>query len=232
MQPSFIPWPGWFSLVLDSDVFVLLDDVQFSKQSWQQRNYLLSPSAEPILISVPVETKGQNFQLINEVNIAKSFNREKLIRQIKQNYSKSYMSKEVMPIILNILEKTKNEKKLVNLNCEFIFSILSYLGIEKEILKSSQINVRGARGEYVANICRYLNSDNYLSPLGAIDYLKIDMSFFKNININIQNYNMPTYPRYKKTSCFSTSLIDMLFNCDKEKVLEFINVGNKGYKNV
>ena len=142
---SFIPWPGWFSLVLDSDVFVLLDDVQFSKQSWQQRNYLLSPSAEPILISVPVETKGQNFQLINEVNIAKSFNREKLIRQIKQNYSKSYMSKEVMPIILNILEKTKNEKKLVNLNCEFIFSILSYLGIEKEILKSSDINVRGAR---------------------------------------------------------------------------------------
>ena len=43
---------------------------------------------------------------------------------------------------------------------------------------------------------------------------------------------MPTYSRYKKTLCFSTSLIDMLFNCDKEKVLEFINVGNKGYKNV
>ena len=71
MQPTFIPWPGYFGLINFVDEFMFLDNVQFDKRSWQQRNFIIFNNKKNLL-TVPVLTKNKFNQNINEVVIEKS----------------------------------------------------------------------------------------------------------------------------------------------------------------
>ena len=79
-QPTFLPWAGYFSLIDYVDHFIFLDDVQFEKRSWQQRNYI-SLDKKKFLLTVPVISKGKRFQNINEVLILKE-NLDKILKTI------------------------------------------------------------------------------------------------------------------------------------------------------
>ena len=68
MQPTYLPWCGYFGLMNLVDIFVIYDDVQFDKRSWQQRNKIKTPAGSQWL-TVPVASKGQQFQKINDVKI-------------------------------------------------------------------------------------------------------------------------------------------------------------------
>ena len=68
MQPTFMPWTGYFHMIKNSDLFIFLDDVQFNKRSWQQRNKFLQLQKE-IYLTVPVNSKGKFNQKINNVKI-------------------------------------------------------------------------------------------------------------------------------------------------------------------
>ena len=229
MQPSFIPWPGWFSLLIDSDYFIILDDVQFSKQSWHQRNYLKNPKGELNLLTLPVQTKNKNKPLINEVQLANTFHTEKILRTISQNYSKSPYYKKVFKVIEENLKKNHNNL-ILNINLNIIYAIIDYLKIEnKKILLSSEIHNSGKRGEYVANICNEIGANHYLSPYGSYDYLKEDINYFSGISIFLQQYTMPLYDRYKIASNFPCSIIDLLFNQPKSNLIKIIQSSSNDY---
>ena len=68
MQPTYLPWLGYFAMIDQVDVFIIFDSVQFSKRSWQQRNQIKTASG-PMWLTVPVASKGKRGQLINEVEI-------------------------------------------------------------------------------------------------------------------------------------------------------------------
>ena len=72
LQPSFIPWIGYFSIIKKSDFVVFLDHVQFVKRSWMQRNKIKSNNEE-LMISVPVETKGKRYQALKDVKVNLNF---------------------------------------------------------------------------------------------------------------------------------------------------------------
>ncbi len=229
MQPSFIPWPGWFSLLIDSDYFIILDDVQFSKQSWHQRNYIKNPKGELHLLSLPVQTKNKNKPLIKEVYLANSFNSDKILRTISQNYLKS----PFYSIVFKILEenlKYNHKNLLANLNINIINAIIEYLKIEnKTILLSSEINTSGIRGEYVANLCNEIGAKHYLSPYGSYEYLKEDIRYFSGISILLQQYKMPIYERHKTASFLPCSIIDLLFNQPKSSLIKTIQSSSNPY---
>ena len=89
MQPTYLPWLGYFDLIHRSDIFVFLDSVQFDKRSWQQRNRIKSPNGE-LMLTVPVLTKGRFDQQIYDVGIDISQNFEKKhFNSIRSNYTKS-----------------------------------------------------------------------------------------------------------------------------------------------
>ena len=94
MQPTYLPWSGYFGLMHYVDIFVLLDSVQFERRSWQQRNKIKTDLGEKLL-TIPVIKKGKRDQLINEVLIDKNneFNNQH-INLIKQHYSKAPFFKE------------------------------------------------------------------------------------------------------------------------------------------
>ena len=89
MQPTYLPWHGYFALMSVVDIFVLLDDVQFNKRSWQQRNRIKTQNGTSYL-TVPVFTKDKRDQLISEVLINRDIDFvNKHLKSIQHNYSKA-----------------------------------------------------------------------------------------------------------------------------------------------
>src|SRR3989338_4487567 len=99
MQPTYLPWLGYFELIDSCDLFIFLDDVQFVRKSWQQRNKIKTPAGE-LLLTVPVLTKGKLEQQIKDVGINNDLPwRTKHLGSIKNNYQRAPFYKKYIGFI-------------------------------------------------------------------------------------------------------------------------------------
>lgn len=210
-QPTFLPWLGWFDLVNQSDLIVLLDTVQFSKQSWQQRNRLRTRSGLDF-ITVPVKTSGRFGQKIHDVEISDNKFESKFINILKILYASSPCYPFVSKDLENRLPSLLKSGKLLALNEGLIKFCLEWLKIQKKYVLASDLKVGGHRGEYLANICHYLNCDEYLSTEGAEDYLREDYNYFfqKSISIKIHRYEHPVYKQLHVPFIPYASVLDLI----------------------
>ena len=125
MQPTFLPWTGYFKMILRSDLFVFLDDVQFDKRSWQQRNKILKNDGKEFLLTIPVKSKGKFFQKINEVEVDNSTNwKDKHLKLLEMNYSKHKFFKQVFDSISNTYKENTNS--LSEFNIKLIKKIVKF----------------------------------------------------------------------------------------------------------
>lgn len=213
MQPTYLPWLGYFDLIASSQIFVFLDDVEFSRQSWQQRNRIKTSTGVQWL-TVPVIRKGRSTQKIKDVliNLNAAFH-IKHIKTIKQYYSKApYWERysDEFSMILN-----KQHEYLVELNLDLIGWFCQELGIVTKTIRSSQMNnvENVGKVERLVNICRYLGADHYLSPAGSKDYIDKNNLFINSgIKLSYQNYIHPTYYQLFSDFIPNMSAIDLLFN--------------------
>lgn len=204
-QPTFLPWPGYFFLINEVDEFVFLDNVQFNKRSWQQRNYL-SNDGQKILISVPVKSKGKYDQLIKDVKIDdENFNIKKLLNKIMYLYKNH-------PFFDNFysdLEKIFNKKHsmLRELNIDLIKYICKVLNINTNLSLSSDLVVDGnlKKIELLKQICIQKKASKYISTYGSKVYLG-DIKKFSNTKIDISYF----YSK-EEDSNIKLSILDFLF---------------------
>ncbi|MEI8087954.1 MAG: WbqC family protein, partial [Paludibacter sp.] len=171
MQPTYLPWAGYFNLIAQADVFVFLDDAQFQKNSWHNRNRLLVNHV-PHWITVPVK---RNFlgQRINETEIDSTQNwRVKQSKLLQQTYSKHPFPKDVQSIC-SVIEQNAIEH-LAEFNIFLIRWVLNQLDIQTEIQLSSEMSVEGKRTDRLIELLQQVHADCYLSPKGAMDYLEKD----------------------------------------------------------
>jgi hypothetical protein len=212
-QPTYLPWAGYFDLIDQSSVFVFLDDVQFDRQSWQQRNRIISTKGY-LMISVPVKNKGKKSQLINEVEFSDSKFKNKHLLSIKNCYSKSKYFKIYFDQLENIFLEAEKNRYLADLNIILIKWISKSMGIETVFKRSSELNIDGKKGEKVANICLALNEKEYLTSIGAVEYLKKQKIYFdsKSIKIFIQKKIQFKYKQQSQIFLDQASALDLLFN--------------------
>lgn len=223
MQPTYIPWMGYFDLIDQSDVFVFLDNVQFEKQSWQQRNKIKTPQGW-IWLTVPVlQSLGQK---INDVKINNNSKwKEKHWKSIKYNYDKAPYFKRG----INFFEELyhTNWEYLVDMNIHVIEWITKQLNIKKDFIKSSNMNIKGRKTELVVGICKELNADTYLSPLGSAIYIEENNLFEREgIKLEYQHFEHPTYKQLWGDFIPYMSVIDLLFN-EGDKGLDIIRSGRR-----
>lgn len=226
-QPTFLPWLGWFDLADQADVMVILDDVAFSKQSWQQRNRIRTARGLEFL-TVPVKTAGRLGQQINETEIADPHLVRKLISSLRANYGRTSGAASALEELQALITAAVATAKLVELNCALIGWIADRLEIETPIVRASTLASGGVRGEHVAKLCEKLNATQYLSPVGAEQYLIEDRRFFdsRGISVWIQVYEHPIY-----TQCFSpfepfACALDLIFN-EGSKAPEIMRSGRR-----
>ena len=139
-QPTFLPYPGYFGYINTVNNFVFLDDVQFAKRSWQQRNYICI-NKKKHLLTVPVISKHLYDQKINGVSIVKetSFYNDILLK-IKLNYGKHKYFDSYYDKIINIFKKKPN--KLIELNLELINFFINVLDIKTKLHFSSNLKIQ------------------------------------------------------------------------------------------
>lgn len=226
MQPTYLPWAGYFSLLSTVDTFVFLDDVQFSKGSWQQRNRILLNGKEHYL-TVPILKKGKSTQLISEVKIdhSKPWKRKHL-QTLKQAYIKYPFAEEIIPLLKEWIDS--ENKFLVDLNIKIIKVISEKLDLHPTFVKSSDIAVSGKRSEYLINICQQLRADTYISPPGSKQYIDEEDLFAKSdINIEYFSYSPQPYLQVKNSNFIShLSIVDMIANIGFEETKN--DIGGKG----
>jgi len=99
-QPNYLPWPGFFNKWLQSDIFVILDTVQFHKNDWQNRNRIKTANGV-LWLSVPVHFKFPD--AISYVNIANDRWARKQIASIEQSYGKLPFFSAYWPEIRDVL---------------------------------------------------------------------------------------------------------------------------------
>jgi len=217
-QPNFLPWIGFFYKMLKSDVFVFLDNVQFSKNSYQNRVKIKS-SQGAIWLTVPVLHKFG--QLTKEVKINNREQwREKHLKTLELNYKKASFFKPVFELLQEIYFKEEWEL-LVDFNIELIFSISKFLEIETEMIRASSLNVSGKSTDLLINIAKELNASIYLSGKGGANYQDEEKFRANGIELKYSDFTHPVYPQLWGEFIEGLSIIDLLFNCG-EKSLGYI----------
>jgi hypothetical protein len=212
-QPTFLPWSGWFDLADQVDLLIVLDDVAFSKQSWQQRNRIRTPEGLSYL-TVPVRSAGRLGQRIIDTELANTIFADKLIRTLSQNYGRAaYFSRYFEPFCA-VLRQAVAAERLCELNCGLIDWLALQLGVNTPRVRSSELGVEGKRGAYVARLCENVGATRYLSPAGAEDYLIEDRGEFdsRSIAVGLHVYEHPTYRQCFQPFVPYASVLDLLMN--------------------
>ena len=214
-QPNFLPWAGYFYKILKSDIFIILDDVQFTKNSYINRNKIKTPNGNQ-WISVPVKSKGRFGQLINEVEInSLEKTKRKIKNSIKVNYGKSKYFNEIFSMIEPMFESNM----LSEVNESLIIRICKFLNIQTRFVRSSVLHTQQFDStEKLINLCKEVNATTYLSGFGGNKY-QDSLMFNKNdIELKTSTFIHPNYPQLWGGFIPNLSIIDLLFNCGKESI--------------
>lgn len=209
-QPRYWPWLGLLDKVSKSDIFVILDNVEYNSDSFQSRCQIRNKEGWNWM-TVPVYKKGRSGQLINEVEIVNNNKWEKKHwMMIKSNYSKANHFEDYSYEVKKIYNK--NWKRLSNLNICTMKTLFKLFNINTKILFASNLEVSGDKSNLLANICYKLNANIYLSGDGAKNYLNEKIFSNKNIKVKWQNFKHPNYEQRWKGFEEGMFGLDILFN--------------------
>ena len=210
MQPTYLPWMGYFALMSEVDTFVLLDSVQFHKHSWQQRNRIKTPDGIQWL-TVPVLTKGRFHQTVEQVEINPSMDfRRKHLKALEIVYHKAPHFAEYAPSIFEIIARPYTH--LAELTIALIRHLAAELKISTRILRSSELGVDGSKAELLGNICQSVGVNHYISPPGAAAYLVTDRSLSaRGIRLSYSDFTPKPYPQANGDFFPLASVVDALF---------------------
>ncbi len=220
MQPYFLPYLGYFSLIKHTDEFILLDTVQFIRHGWIERNRILKPSDGWQYIMVPLK-KYSRETIIKDIEINNDQQwKEKILAQL-QHYKKQapYFS-NVIDILNEIF--SKEYATIVDLNLASLKTVCNYLGINTPIQVFSLMNIdiepANAPDEWALNICKALgNVDENWNPPGGQSFF--DKKKYESAGINLKFHSAILTDYDQKRNVFEPglSIIDvMMFNSIEE----------------
>ena len=210
-QSNYIPWKGYFDLIASVDVFVIYDDMQYTKNDWRNRNKIKTKNGT-IWLTIPIETKGKLNQKIYQAKVSNDIWRKKHWASICQSYSKSPFF-DLYKDELSLLYLDDDKKYLSEINYSFISFICRVLGIKTELLKSQDFNFYGDRSEKVLSICKVLEANSYVSGPAAKDYLNEDVFTSENISVEWMNYDgYSEYSQQHPSFEHFVSILDLIFN--------------------
>lgn len=214
IQPSFLPWRGYFSIIADVDAFVFLDDVQYDRRGWRNRNRIKTPNGLQ-WITVPVDSKGKYTQSILETQICNDTPwAKKALRAIELTYRSAKHFDRYYPWLeTNLLNAGDN---LCELDIRLTKEVSAFLGVDTPFFRSSELQTSPTsdRVERLVRICEHLNANLYLSGPSAADYLAHSNAFSEaGIEVQFANYHLSEYPQLHGAFEPGVSIIDLLFNC-------------------
>jgi hypothetical protein len=213
MQPYFFPYIGYFSLIKQTDLFILLDEVQFMRHGWIERNRILKQNDGWLYIKVPL-VKESSYCKISSIKIDNTQDWKNKIRSQLQPYKKvaKYYT-EVKNIVEEIFENEYDS--ITQLNLLSTKRICDYLNISTPIDSFSDSNIEiqapKAPDEWALNICTSLkNVSEYWNPIGGKEFFDVKKYKDANIQVKFLKHHLPEYSQNRGTFLPGLSIIDVL----------------------
>ncbi len=208
-QPDYIPYLGYFYKIYQSEVFVFLDDVQFSNDNMHHWNRIKTPQGE-CRLKIPVAYSFGNE--INEVRTKDELKwKEKHLKTLEINYSKAQYFKEIYPKYNELLLKTY--LNLAEMNIAINKFICENFGFKTKFIRSSELNITSAKEERVIDICLALRGTVYVSGNGARAYQMAEHYESKGIYLKYTDYQPFEYKQRWGEFIQNLSILDYVFNC-------------------
>jgi len=213
LQPSYIPWRGYFHQIFKADVFVFYDDVQYDKNGWRNRN-LIKTAQGLQWLTIPVKTKGiisENIP-INQTPVAwdKPWNAHHW-RGIQFAYKKSPFFNKFVEYFSDVYSRKPDF--LSEFTIQTTIEISNLLGIKAtNFLKSSELgNLTGEKTDRLIEILNIVGADHYISGPAAREYIEKEKFEKAGIELEYMNYEYPEYPQLYPPFEPKVSIIDLLF---------------------
>lgn len=215
-QPEHMPWLGFFDKMASVDCYVVLDDVQFTKNNFQNRNRIRGVGGDPIWLTVPVRLGGHTGKTIKDMEIAEDQDwRKSYWGKLLQCYGKFDAFKTYKDELFTIISGTYSS--LMDFNLVIINFLRREYKINTPIIFSSSLNTEGYATEKIVNICRVIGASEYISGQGGRTYL--DERKFKESNIELTYHKLSDTVKdiLNQTPGISFSTIDLLLRDGKRE---------------
>lgn len=210
-QLHYLPWIRYFHKIANCDIFVVLDNIQFNKNGWQNRNKIKTPGGW-MCLTVPVYNRYQ--QNLQDVYIDNKTDwRKKHWKSINMNYSRARFFSEYKDFFEEVYSKKWN--RLNDINLIILQYLIKALGINVKLIKASRLDVKDTATQRLVNICKELGAQKYLTGVYATDvYLDVKLFQEQGIEVVKQDYTAPVYNQLFPEAGFipDLSIIDLLFN--------------------
>jgi hypothetical protein len=210
MQPTYLPWLGYFDMMARVDTFVLLDNVQFEKASWQQRNRIKTAQGE-LMLTVPIR-KGPVDRLIadTEINTETRFANTHA-KSLQTAYGKAPFASDYLPELTSLVKS--GPPMLGAFNESLIRWIAAQLGLTTRIIRGSDLAATGRRTELTVAQCLELGASDYLAAGGSREYTSQEPGFAQHgIAVEYHSYVHPTYEQLHGPFIPFLSAVDALLN--------------------
>ena len=228
MQPTFLPWLGYFELISKADKFIFLDDFQLVYLSYHRRNRLFINKGIVDWYSTSVEKGRDGLKLLNKTILNPNNDwKQKLCRRMDMNYKKTPFYKTYGEALKEII--LANHENLAVQNICIIKYLCSVFKYKVEFACSSDNKYDTARSERNLDMLRYYGADVYLSARGSFDYMKDEELFpVDDIEVLFQNFECKPYPQQSSIDGEFypyLSTVDALFNIGAEETKRLIDNG-------
>jgi hypothetical protein len=211
LQPSYIPWRGYFDQIRRSDLFVFYDDVQYDKRGWRNRNQIKTPKGKQWL-TIPVYSRGAQTENlpINSIPIAwdTPWNKDHL-KSIQHAYKKAPYFERYNPLLEQFYGR--KDQFLADFTIDFTIALARELGItHTKFLRSSQLNLTGQKTARLIAVLQAVGADHYISGPSAKEYIENEQFETAGISLEYMNYDYPDYPQLYPPFDPYVSVLDLL----------------------
>lgn len=217
IQSCYVPWRGYFDFLGSSDIFIVYDDAQYSKNHWHNRNYIKMPDGKKWM-TIPVSKKMGSFIPIDEVEIAKPFAQSHL-SMIRQAYGSAPEAGTMMPLVERWYEEANSFTTLSEVNVHFMKRIAGFLGFSPEYVHSRSLGLSGAKTDRLLQALIKVGATDYISGPSASSYLEEEKFQEAGIRLHYMDYSgYPAYPQQFGNFDPQVSTLDLLFNVGDRSV--------------
>lgn len=218
VQSNYIPWKGYFDLMRAADIFVLYDDVQYTKRDWRNRNRIKTPQGVHWL-TLPVRVKSRYLQQIREVEIAEPQWHERHWACLHANYRAAAHYDTMGPPIADLYARCAGLTHLSQVNALLLRGVADLLGVRTPLVDSSTLGRCPGRTENLVHLCQALGASTYLTGPAARSYL--DEHLFEEAGIAVREFDYTGYTPYPQLHGpfdHHVSAVDLLMNTGAQAI--------------
>ena len=208
MQPYFLPYIGYFQLIRSADLFIVYDNIKYTKKGWINRNRMLQ-NGQDVMFSLPLRKDADSLD-VRERSLAADFDRTKLLRQLEGAYQRAPYFRQAFPLVERIVHY--EESNLFGFLHHSIAKTCEHLGITTEIRLSSKVAIdHGLTSQdKVLALCNAVGATTYINTIGGMELYAKDAFSARGIDLQFIKSKPLAYPQFGDSFVPWLSIVDVL----------------------